>query len=120
MLQLNSFYENFMQGVLTNAESRNIIVPEAFLEEISTYLIEDAELSDNFQIADYINRGMEIHGYDYDDERRILSLVVHEYYQSDTIHTLPIDDLKTKFKRVKTFFEKSTEDNLCLRKFLKR
>ena len=89
MLQLSCFYENFMQGVLTNAESRNIIVPEAFLEEISTYLIEDAELSDNFQIADYINRGMEVHGYDYDEERGILSLVVHEYYQSDSIHTLP-------------------------------
>lgn len=107
MLQLNSFYESFMQGVLTNAESRNIIVPEAFLEEISSYLIEDAELSDNFQIADYLNRGMEVHGYDYDEERRILSLVVHEYYQSDVIQTLSIEDLKTKFKRVKTFFEKS-------------
>lgn len=107
MLQLNSFYENFMQGILTNAESRGIMIPEAFLEEISTYLIEDAELSDNFQIADYINRGMEVHGYDYDEERGILSLIVHAYYQSDSIHTLPIDDLKTKFKRVRTFFEKS-------------
>ena len=106
-MQLDSFYESFMQGVLSNAESRNIIVPEAFLEDVSSYLIEDAELSDNFQLADYINRGMEVHGYDYDEERKILSLVVHEYYQSNNIQTLPVDDLKTKIKRVRNFFEKS-------------
>lgn len=107
MMQLNDFYESFMQGVMSNSDSRGIILPEAFLEEITAYLIEDAELSDGFQLADYSYRGMEAHGYDYDDERRILTLVVHEYYQSETIQTLPIDDLKTKFKRVKTFFEKS-------------
>lgn len=106
MITIDDFYEDLIQGVISSADSRGVLKPEAFLEEISTYLIDDAELSENFEIADYKKTGIEVHGYDIDLERGILTLVVDEFFQTG-IQTLTRDMIITKFKRVKTFFQKT-------------
>lgn len=108
MITVDDFYDDLIQGVISSADSRGILKPEAFLEEISTYLMDDAELSENFEIADYKKTGLEVHGYDIDLERGVLTLVVDEFFQTG-IQTLTRDMINTKFKRVKTFFQKALQ-----------
>jgi len=107
MIDLDQFHQDFIQTILTDAESRGLLRPQAFFENVCEELILSGDLTNNYTAADYQKTGLEVHGYDFDDERGILSLLVHEFFQDDEINTLTKSQIDTKFKRLKTYFSRS-------------
>jgi len=70
-------------------------------------LIVVGDLTPNYTYAEFQKRGMEVFGYDFDNERQVLSLLVHQFFQEDSVETLTQGQIDIKFKRLSTFFEKS-------------
>jgi hypothetical protein len=107
MITLNEFHQDFLQSILTDAESRGLRTPQAFFENVCEELISSGDLTTNYTFAEYIKTGMEVYGYDYDEERQILSLLVYNFFQEEEMQTLTKTSITTKFNRLKTFLKKS-------------
>ncbi len=103
MITLEEFYENFVQDILSDTESRGLLKAEAFFENVCEELVGTGELSINYSMSNFIKRGMELNGYDYDEERQLLTLIVHNYFQDDSIQTLTRQQMTVKFKRLKNY-----------------
>ncbi|KJS87146.1 MAG: abortive phage infection protein, partial [Peptococcaceae bacterium BICA1-8] len=109
MISLNEFHQDFLQSILSDAESRGLMKPQAFFENVCEELVSTGDLTNNYTAAEYIKTGMEVYGYDYDQERKILSILVHQFFQEDEIETLTKSHITTKFNRLKTFYKKCTQ-----------
>jgi hypothetical protein len=109
MISLHEFHEDFLQSILSGAESRGLMKPQSFFENICEELMSIGDLTKNYAMAEYTKRGMEVHGYDFDEERKILSLLVHQFFQEEEIQTLTKNSIDIKFNRLKTFFNKCTQ-----------
>lgn len=103
MITLEEFYDNFLQSILSDTESRGLLKSEAFFENVCEELVGTGELSVNYSMSNFIKKGMELNGYDYDEERQLLTLIVHNYFQENSIQTLTLQQMKTKFKRLKNY-----------------
>jgi hypothetical protein len=110
-ISLEDFYSNLTQEVISESQSRDLIRPKAFFEICNEELIENAELSNNYEYSFYQNRGVEVSGFDYDDERKILSMIVSQYHSEDEIITLTKDNIDTKFKRLMKFLNMVLDDS---------
>jgi len=106
MITLEQFHQDFLQSILSDSESRGIMRPQSFFEIVCEDLTEIGDLTRNYTAAEYTKRGLEIYGYDYDDERGVLSLLVHQFFQEDQIQTLTQNQISVKFNRLKTFLTK--------------
>ncbi|MCH8034841.1 MAG: AIPR family protein [Bacteroidetes bacterium] len=106
MISLEEFHEDFLQSILSDAESRGLMKPQSFFENVCEELTNIGDLTKNYTVAEYTKRGLEVYGYDYDDERRILSLLVHQFFQEEEIHTLTQNQISVKFNRLRTFLTK--------------
>lgn len=109
MITLNEFHQDFLQSILTDAECRGLRTPQAFFENVCEELISSGDLTNNYTFAEYIKTGMEVYGYDYDDERQILSILVYQFFQEEEIETLTKTNITTKFNRLKMFFKKAAD-----------
>ena len=107
MIALEEFHQDFLQSILSDAKSRGLMKPQAFFENVCEELISVGDLTPNYTYAEFSKKGIEVYGYDYDDEREILSLLVHHFFQEDAIETLTKNQIDIKFKRLSNFFEKS-------------
>lgn len=105
MTSLEDFHTDFLQSILSDTESRGLMKPQAFFENVCEELVVSGDLTNNYTSAEYTKRGMEIHGYDFDEERKILSLIVHHFFQEDEIQPLNKRDIDTKFNRLKGFYK---------------
>jgi hypothetical protein len=106
MVSLEEFHQDFLQSILSDAESRGLEKPKAFFENICEELISSGDLTNNYTEAEFIKKGIEVYGYDYDEERQILSLLAHQFFQDDDIQTLTKSIIDTKFKRLQAFYTK--------------
>ena len=106
MVSLEDFHRDFLQSILYDADSRGLMKPQSFFENVCEDLTSTGDLTKNYTNADYSKKGIEIHGFDYDDERRILSLLVNQFFQTNNIETLTKQHIDTKFKRLETFYKK--------------
>jgi hypothetical protein len=106
MISLEEFHEDFLQSILADAECRGLMKPQAFFENVCEELIGTGDLTNNYTFAEYIKSGIEIYGYDYDEERKIVSVLVHHFFQEDDIKTLTKTHINIKFNRLKTFLKK--------------
>jgi hypothetical protein len=104
MISLEDFHADFLQQVLSDTESRGLMKPQAFFENVCEELVSSGDLTNNYTVAEYVKAGMEIHGYDFDEERKLLSLIVHHFFQEDEIQTLTQKNIDSKFKKLKAFF----------------
>ncbi|BAC12133.1 hypothetical conserved protein [Oceanobacillus iheyensis HTE831] len=109
MISLEEFHQDFLQSILSDSESRGIMKPQAFFENVCEELINTGDLTINYTAAEYIKNGIEVYGYDFDEERKILTVLVHQFFQEDKIETLTKNHIKTKFNRLKTFLKKSLQ-----------
>lgn len=109
MITLNEFHQDFLQSILIDAESRGLMKSQAFFENVCEELIRTGDLTNNYTFAEYIKTGIEVYGYDYDEERQLLSILVHQFFQENEIETLTKSAITTKFNRLKTFYKKSSE-----------
>jgi len=109
MISLEAFHQDFIQSILSDADSRGLMKAKSFFENVCEELITTADLTNNYTEAEYTKKGIDVYGYDYDEERNILSLLSHEFFQEDHIETLTKSKLETKFKRLKTFYSKAID-----------
>jgi len=107
MLKLEDFYQEFIQGILTDTEARGLMKSEIFLENTLEALIEDGELSPNCEISELKKRGIDVSGYDYDVERKLLTIISSEFYQGEKIKTLFKSIIDSKFKNAENFLKKN-------------
>ena len=107
MLDKEEFHSELIQSILSDSESRGLMNAQCFFETICEELSELGDLTKNYSIAEYKKRGIEVYGYDFDEERKILTIISLEYYQENDIQTLTKDLVIAKFNRLKNFFEKS-------------
>lgn len=105
MISLEDFHTDFLQQIFSDTESRGLMKPQAFFENVCEELVSSGDLTNNYTAAEYVKRGVEVHGYDFDEERKILSLIVHQFFQEDEIQTLTKDQIEVKFNRLKGFFK---------------
>lgn len=109
MVSLEEFHQNLVQTILSDTQSRGLTKSKSFFENVCKELVEIAELTRNYAEAEYTKRGMEVYGYDYDDEREILALITQVFFQEESIQTLNLEEIETKFKRLKTFLTKCAQ-----------
>lgn len=109
MVSLEEFHKNLVQTILSDTQSRGLTKSKSFFENVCKELVEIAELTRNYTEAEYTKRGMEVYGYDYDDEREILALITQVFFQEESIQTLNLEEIETKFKRLKTFLTKCAQ-----------
>jgi hypothetical protein len=109
MATIEEFHSDFIQSVLTDADSRGLLRAQSFFEIVCEDLASVGDLSNNYTPAEYIKRGIEAYGYDYDDERKILTILNHQFYQDNLIQTLTKGQIETKFSRLKSFFNKCSD-----------
>lgn len=109
MVTLQEFHQDFLQSILSDTESRGIVKPKAFFEYVCGELITTGDLSINYEEAEYTKRNIEIYGYDYDEEREMLTLLVHQFFQDDFIQTLTKGSIEKKFRGLKIFFVKTKQ-----------
>lgn len=109
MLTLEDFHQFFTQSVLSDTESREVMKAQSFVEKVCEDLVLSGDLSDNYSYAEYYKKGIEACGYDFDEERRILTVINCQYFQDDMLQTLTKNIIESKFNRLRTFFQKSIE-----------
>lgn len=113
MVSLQEFHVDFLQTTLSVADSRGLLNAQSFFELVCEELVATGELSINYTEADLrILSGkspMEAYGFDYDEERKILSVLTHEFFQEDEIETLTKSIVDKKFNRLNNFVIKSCE-----------
>lgn len=109
MVNLEEFHEYFTQSVLSDAESRTLLKPQAFFETVCEDLVSTGDMTRNYTYAEYIKKGVEAFGYDFDEERGLLTILNHHYFQDDEIQTLTMTQLESKFTRMKAFLKKAFE-----------
>jgi hypothetical protein len=109
MISIEEFYDDFIQAVMVDTESRGLLKAEAFFENVCEELVSIGDLTINYTLSDYIKRGLEVHGYDYDEDRKLLTLIIHQYFQEDDIQTLTKQQINTKFKRLSGYLDAARE-----------
>jgi hypothetical protein len=109
MISLEEFHQYFLQSILSDAESRGLMKAQSFFEIVCEDLVSVGDLTKNYTAAEYIKKGVEVYGYDYDDERKILTILNHQFFQIEEIQTLNKSQIETKFSRLKGFYNKCIE-----------
>lgn len=107
MITLNEYYENFIQSVYATANSRKEMNPQSFFEVICESLVESGDLTMNYLASPYIKIGIEVSGWDFDEERKQLTLLICEQFVSEEIENLTKTKIDAKLKRLYNFYEKS-------------
>jgi len=102
-IDINEFYDNLLQQVISESQSRDLMRQQAFFEIVNEELIETAEITPNYSYAYYKKTGVEVSGYGYDEGREILFLTVSEFFDNDELQTLTKSLIDAKFNRLKSF-----------------
>ena len=109
-ITLEDFHEDFLQGILSDADSRGLLRSQAFFENVCEELIASGDLTSNYTYAEYTKNNMEVYGYDYDEERGILTLLTHEFFQENEMQTLTLKDISSEFKKLKVKKRNTIDD----------
>lgn len=107
MVTLEEFHQDFIQSILSDSESRGLLKAQSFFELVCEDLIQIGELTNNYEMAEFIKTGCEVYGYDFDESRQIFTLINFQFFQEDTIETLTKTQATTRFNRLKKFAELS-------------
>lgn len=107
MVGKNEFYENFLQDILTESESRGLMKSESFFESVCEELVEIGDITANYTYADYYKEQstgtIEIYGFDYDEERKMLTLINQIFNQDNYIVAITKADIENRLNRTRRF-----------------
>ena len=109
MITLEEFHADFLQSILSDSESRGLLKAQSFFELVCEDLMQVGDLTNNYEMAEFIKPGCEVYGFDDDKDRKVLTLINFQFFQDDMIETLTKVHINTKFKRLKKFAELSME-----------
>lgn len=108
---VEEFFHDFRQETLADAEANSTYQLEAFMEAVSTELIETGFI-DGFEHCHYrAPRGMRVDGYWFNDEGA-LDIFVADFDCRRELETLTRTDVDIAFKRVVNFFVASLQGTL--------
>lgn len=108
---VEEFFHDFRQETLADAEANSTYQLEAFMEAVSTELIETGFI-EGFEHCHYrAPRGMRVDGYWFNDEGA-LDIFVADFDCRRELETLTRTDVDAAFKRVVNFFESSLQGTL--------
>lgn len=108
---VEEFFHDFRQETLADAEANRTYQLEAFMEAVSTELIETGFI-EGFEHCHYrAPRGMRVDGYWFNDEGA-LDIFVADFDCRRELETLTRTDVDAAFKRVVNFFEASLQGTL--------
>lgn len=108
---IEKFFHDFRQETLADAEANSTYQLEAFMETVSTDLIETGFI-EGFEHCHYrAPRGIRVDGYWFNDEDA-LDIFVADFDCRRELETLTRTDVETAFKRVVNFFEASLQETL--------
>jgi hypothetical protein len=110
-IDINEFYDNLSQQIISESQSRDLMRQQAFFEIVNEELIETAEITPNYEYAYYKKTGIEVSGFGYDKDREILFLTVNEYFDESELQTLTKSLIEAKFNRLKGFLYLVLADN---------
>ncbi|CAM4047754.1 abortive phage infection protein [Bacillus luti] len=105
MVTLEEFHQDFLQSILSDSESRGLLKAQSFFELVCEDLMQVGDLTNNYTMAEFIKTGCEVYGYDYDESRKVFTLINFQFFQDDEIETLAKQHVTIKFKRLKKFAE---------------
>lgn len=106
--ELDLYYEEFMQELISSAGSSGNFLEPTFTEQMCDLLEEDGFFSE-YYLVNYRkkDRGLKVDAWNYDFDTGILNLIVTTFSDNDEVQTLNNSELEKCFKRVEKFFEKS-------------
>lgn len=106
---INFAYE-VRQEVLSRADDENNAAfrLDAFTDYMINQLKETGELEDGFPVY-FSARGMEVNGYNFDEDEGTLYLFASIYTQSIPPQNITRTNVETAFKRMAAFYQKATE-----------
>ena len=108
---VEEFFHDFRQETLADAEANSTYQLEAFMEAVSTELIETGFI-EGFEHCHYrAPRGMRVDGYWFNDEGA-LDIFAADFDCRRELETLTRTDVDAAFKRVVNFFEASLQRTL--------
>jgi len=108
---VEEFFHDFRQETLADAEANSTYQLEAFMEAVSTELIETGFI-EGFEHCHYrAPRGMRVDGYWFNDEGA-LDMFVADFDCRRELETLTRTDVDAAIKRVVNFFEASLQGTL--------
>ncbi len=110
--ELREFNADFVGRVMAGAQAQGVSPSESFFAEVCGDLRDGGELTDDVKYAFWQQREgnlrTELAGWDYDDEREILTLIVARFFPDEDVQTLRKDDALAWLKWAQRFFERST------------
>ncbi|MEH7126209.1 AIPR family protein [Bacillus sp. JJ1773] len=109
MATLVEFHQDFLQSIFSDSESRGLLKAQSFFELVCEDLMQVGDLTNNYEMAEFIKTGCEVYGYDYDEGRKIFTLINFQFFQDDVIETLTKQQITTKFNRLKKYAELSMD-----------
>ncbi|WP_160725134.1 AIPR family protein [Bacillus sp. USDA818B3_A] len=107
MITLEEFHQDFIQSILSDSESRGLMKSQSFFELFCEDLMQVGDLTNNYEMAEFIKTGCEVYGCDFDEDRKIFTLINFQFFQDNAIETLTKQMVTTKFNRLKKFAELS-------------
>lgn len=108
---VEEFFHDFRQETLADAEANSTYLLEAFMEAVSTELIETG-FTEGFEHCHYrAARGMRVDGYWFNDEGA-LDIFVADFDCRRALETLTRTEVDAAFKRAVNFFEASIKGSL--------
>lgn len=111
-LDLEEFYHDFRQNLLSGAEAREDFLEAEFML-IATKELVDSGTLEGFEGCHYkAPRGMRVDGYWYNDDNFSIDLFIVDFSNRESIETITKTDIEAFFKRLENFFTASVEKAL--------
>lgn len=110
-ITLEEFHQDFMQRIYSDADSRGLLRSQAFYENVCEELIESGDLTNNYTVAEYIKNNIQVCGFDYDEEREVLTLLGHKFYQEDELQTILVSEVSTSFRNLRLYLSNCNNPN---------
>jgi hypothetical protein len=105
---LSDFSRDLVQDVLATAEATDTTLPDAFTQRMIEHLTEAGELDDGL-VCYHRARGLEVSGYAISDDETRADVFITHFRHDAANPTLPLSDLETLSKRLRTFVTKCRE-----------
>jgi hypothetical protein len=113
VLNLDNYYEGFMQDIYARAGSEGDFLETVFTERLCDFLVEQAALEDySYTGYKHSTRGMRLDAWDINDEAGTLALIVTDFRVSNKVESLTQSDIGKSFSRVEKFFRESIHSRL--------
>lgn len=110
MSELQEFYQDFRQEILSRADTNEDFIESEFVEYVAEFLIDSGEI-ENFDYCHYrTDRGIRVDGYNLIEADGVLNLFISDFRNRDQISSLTKTEITASFKRLENFFTSSIKD----------